>query len=473
MKLAVKQTILITILVSLVLSAGSMVMVQRSFEKSLQAAVARGGEQQIVEQYALKSSLLNDQFNEIPYADENVRRYVTRMTGSGEPGSARVGVFHEDGREIIANLPAGIPQADYKLLLRPSSAQYLLRRLDNSYYMLISADIRVDETRIYMVNAYDIGYVFQEKQAQIRSHLILNVALILVAGAASAVLSHFLTKPLQKLSRASTNIAGGAYQERTGIRTDDEIGRLSRSFDKMAEAIARNVDALEKQVENQSRFIAAFSHEVKTPTTAIMGYADILRRAPVDVQDQLRYANIVYHEGRRLEAMSHKMMELLNVAEGGIELKPVPVRAFAEKLWESRRSSLQGMALDMRMEDAIVNAEPDLLFSLVSNLLDNAYKAEPKDGSVRLEGKRAGRRYTIRLTDSGAGIPPEDLPHIQEIFYRADKSRSRAKGGAGIGLYLCSRIAKLHGGALAIESAPGAGTSVSFDLEVLDEQPQE
>ena len=241
----------------------------------------------------------------------------------------------------------------------------------------------------------------------------------------------------------------------------------------MAEAIARNVDALEKQVENQSRFIAAFSHEVKTPTTAIMGYADILRRAPVDVQDQLRYANIVYHEGRRLEAMSHKMMELLNVAEGGIELKPVPVRAFAEKLWESRRSSLQGMALDMRMEDAIVNAEPDLLFSLVSNLLDNAYKAEPKDGSVRLEGKRAGRRYTIRLTDSGAGIPPEDLPHIQEIFYRADKSRSRAKGGAGIGLYLCSRIAKLHGGALAIESAPGAGTSVSFDLEVLDEQPQE
>lgn len=469
MRLAVKQTIFITILVSLVLSVGSIVMVQRSFEKSLQAAVSRGGEQQIVEQYALKSSLLSDLFNEIQYTDESVRRYVTRMRGSGEPGSARVGVFHEDGREIIANLPEGIPQADYQQLLQPSSAQYLLRKLDSSYYMLLSADIRVDETRIYMVNAYDIGYVFREKQAQIRSHLILNVALILVAGAASAVLSHFLTKPLQKLGRAGANIAGGAYQERTGIRTNDEIGQLSQSFDKMAEAVARNVDALEKQVESQSRFIAAFSHEVKTPTTAIMGYADILRRAPADPQSQLRYANILYHEGRRLEAMSHKMMELLNIAEGGIALQPVPVLAFAEKLWESRRSSFQGMELDIRMEDAIVNAEPDLLFSLVSNLLDNAYKAQPKDGVVRLEGKRAEGRYTVRVTDSGAGIPPEDLPHIKEIFYMADKSRSRAKGGAGIGLYLCSQIAKLHGSELAIESAPGAGTTVSFDLEVLHE----
>ncbi|MFQ8599580.1 MAG: hypothetical protein ACLSAP_02600 [Oscillospiraceae bacterium] len=155
-----KQTIFITILVSLVLSVGSIVMVQRSFEKSLQAAVSRGGEQQIVEQYALKSSLLSDLFNEIQYTDESVRRYVTRMRGSGEPGSARVGVFHEDGRKSSPICPKGSHRRITSSFCSLPAHSISLRKLDSSYYMLLSADIRVDETRIYMVNAYDIGYVF-------------------------------------------------------------------------------------------------------------------------------------------------------------------------------------------------------------------------------------------------------------------------------------------------------------------------
>lgn len=469
MRLVIKQTIFITILVSLVLSIGSIIMVQRSFETALQTAVSRNNEQQMVEQYALKSSLLNDWFNEIPYSDENVQRYVTRMMGTEEPGSGRIGVYHEDGRKIITNLPAGIAQADYTLLLHPDYAGYLLRKVGGHYYMLLSADILVDSNRLSMITAYDIGYVFSEKQAQVRSHLILNLSLILIAGAASAVLSYFLTRPLQKLSRVSGCIANGAYHERTEIKSKDEIGKLSRNFDRMAEAVEQNIDELKRQVESRDRFISAFSHEVKTPTTSIMGYADLLRRAPADAETQLRYANILYHESRRLEAMSHKMMDLLSVSDEELSLKPVPVKPFFKKLWESRRSVFQGVSVDIQLEEAVVQAEPDLLFSLLSNLLDNAYKACPGDEGISVTGRVVSGRYRMEVKDSGIGISQKDLPYVKEIFYRADRSRSREKGGSGIGLYLCNKIAELHGGELRIESVPGEGTTVSFSLEVLDE----
>lgn len=468
MKLVLKQTIFITILVSLVLSAGSIVMVERSFQNTLQAAVKRNGEQHNIEQYALKSSLLSDSFNEIPYTDETVQRYVTRMMGTKEPGAMRTGVFHEDGSQIITSLPSDIPREDYELLLRPESSNYLLRKAGNDYYMLLSADIQVEDSRLFMMTAYNINYVFQEKQAQIHSHIILNITLILLAGAASAVLSYFLTRPLKKLSQVSTCIANGAYHERTHIKTRDEIGQLSLSFDKMAEAVEQNVAQLEGQVENRDRFISAFAHEVKTPTTSIMGYADLLRRAPVDEETQLRYANILYHEGRRLEAMSYKMTELLNLSEDGLSMKPIPITSFIEKLWSSRASVMQGITLDKHLAEKVVYAEPDLLFSLLSNLLDNAYKAQPRDKAIAVSGSVQNGRYVIEVRDKGIGISEKDLPHVTELFYRADKSRSREKGGSGIGLYLCDKIARLHGSPLQIESIPGAGTAISFSLEVQD-----
>lgn len=468
MRLAIKQTVFITLLVSLVLSAGSIVMIQQSFHANLQTAVSRSGEQQIMVQYALKSSLLNDLFNEIPYSDENVRKYVKRMMGAGESGSAYVGVFRADGSTILSSLPGSIAPEDTSLLLLPEKSGYLLRRLDGRYYALMPADIRVQETGLSLVMAYDISYVFQEKDMQVRSYFILNLALVLVAGAASAVLSFILTRPLQKLNNASTSIANGAYHERTRIRARDEIGQLSRSFDKMAQAVEKNVAELERQVESRDRFISAFSHEVKTPTTSIMGYADLLRRAPVDEETQLRYANIVYHEGKRLEAMSHKMLELLHVREEGFTQKAVPIQSFFEKLLESRAAALSGVSVESHLDDATVRMEPDLLFSLLSNLLDNAVKAEPKDNTIRVTGRLEGARYGIAVADTGIGMAPEDLRHAKEIFYMADKSRSHAKGGSGIGLYLCSRIAAIHGSELQIESEPGCGTTASFWLEVQD-----
>lgn len=467
MRLAIKQTIFITILVSAILTIGSIVMVQRSFTNSLETAVNRSVEQQIMEHYALKSSLLNDSFNGIPYSDENVERYIQRMSG-GENKLGRVGIYHEDGAGIITDLPAGIAQEDFKLLLQPNN-NYIIRNLDTKYYMLMSAQIQLNGSVLYMMNAYDISYVFEEKQAQIQSHFILNICLVGVSGMAIAVLSFALTRPLLKLNKASKDIANGAYEQRTHITSKDEIGQLSVSFDRMAGAVEQKVIELNEQVDNRDRFIAAFSHEIKTPVTSIMGYADIMRQSPMEQEQQLRYANILYQESKRLEAMSQKMMMLLNITSEEIELKPIPIESFISKLWISRITSFPNVECVQHVESANVLAEPDLLFSLLSNLLDNARKAEPKDNMIHLNGKVEGAKYIIEIKDKGVGIPPEDILHIKEMFYMADKSRSRARGGAGIGLYLCDKIAGIHGSELSIKSTPENGTCVSFSLEVRDE----
>ncbi len=468
MRLAIKQTILITILVSVILTIGSIVMVQRSFTSSLETAVNRSIEQQMLDHYALKSFLLTDLYNGIAYSDDTVERYVKRMTG-GENKLGRVGIYDADGEVFFTDLPLGITQEDFKILLKTNNSKYILRKINTKYFCLMSAQIQLNEPMLYMINAYDMSYIFEEKQAQIQSHFMLNICLVAVSGMAIAALSFALTRPLLKLNKVSKDIANGAYGQRTRIASKDEIGQLSLSFDRMADAVEQNIIELNEQVDNRDRFIAAFSHEIKTPVTSIMGYADMMRQSPMDQEQQLRYASILYQESKRVEAMSQKMMMLLNITSDGISVQSIPIESFIKKLWISRKTSFPNVEFIQMVENANVLAEPDLLFSLISNLLDNARKAEPKDNIIRLNGRVEGTKYMIEIRDHGVGIPSEDIPHIQEMFYMADKSRSRASGGAGIGLYLCSKIAQMHGSELKIESTPDIGTCVSFCLEVCHE----
>ena len=125
-----------------------------------------------------------------------------------------------------------------------------------------------------------------------------------------------------------------------------------------------------------------------------------------------------------------------------------------------------GIRLEVLVQPGTVNIEPDLMESVCLNLLDNARKAieTGKEGCIHLEGVREGETYCIQVTDNGRGIAPEDIGRITEPFYMADKARSRAQGGAGLGLSLCQRIVALHGGTLTFESELGKGTTARICL---------
>ena len=249
------------------------------------------------------------------------------------------------------------------------------------------------------------------------------------------------------------------------IDTGDEIEALSRSFDKMADAVQEKIADLEADVQRREDFVGAFTHELKTPMTSIIGYADMLHTMQTDPDEQREAAAAIVHEGRRLEALSRKLLALLGLNEEGVELTAVPLPA----LWPRLHAACPDVTLRTPAAAPTVRGDADLLLDLLCNLVQNAAKASAPGAPVLVLCAQAGDAVTLTVADRGCGIPPELIPRVTEPFYMVDKSRARRQGGSGLGLALCQRIAAAHGSALRIESEPGRGTRVSVTLPVWKE----
>ncbi len=262
----------------------------------------------------------------------------------------------------------------------------------------------------------------------------------------------------------------GAYSQRTAIHGSDEIASLSRSFDEMAQAVEGTVQTLQQNARQKDDFVAAFTHELKTPMTSILGFADILRSGEVSPATRRTAADYIYHESKRLEALSGNLLALMGLEQQPPQLEAVPLGRVLQSL---RRALPQGSPVPtLPRSDAVVLAQPELLCDMLYNLIQNARKATPADGKVEVLLDETPTRLTIRVQDTGCGIPPQELARITEPFYMVDKSRAREQGGSGMGLALCARIAALHGTTLQFASVPSQGTTVSFCLQKAGSQPE-
>lgn len=227
-------------------------------------------------------------------------------------------------------------------------------------------------------------------------------------------------------------------------------------------AAAWHYEKLQALNDRQSRFVADLTHELKTPLTSMIGYADLLRSAPLDESRRRAAADAIYHESTRLESLSQQLLALQGLQTDGVTLGSVPVAA----VFADVARSLPDAALDCDAPaGAAVRADRVLLADLLRNLVLNALHAEPKDDTVHLTCAEAGGQWRLTVRDNGCGIPAGALPHLTEPFYRVDKARARANGGSGVGLALCAEIAAAFGTKLEFESTPGEGTTVAICLQ--------
>ena len=227
-------------------------------------------------------------------------------------------------------------------------------------------------------------------------------------------------------------------------------------------AAAWHYEKLQALNDRQSRFVADLTHELKTPLTSMIGYADLLRSAPLDESRRRAAADAIYHESTRLESLSQQLLALQGLQTDSVTLGSVPVAA----VFADVARSLPDAALDCDAPaGAAVRADRVLLADLLRNLVLNALHAEPKDGTVHLTCAEAGGQWRLAVRDNGCGIPAGALPHLTEPFYRVDKARARANGGSGVGLALCAEIAAAFGTKLEFESTPGEGTTVAICLQ--------
>ena len=234
----------------------------------------------------------------------------------------------------------------------------------------------------------------------------------------------------------------------------------------MAEKVENQIKSLEISIKQKDDFISGFSHEIKTPMTAIIGYSDLLRLKNCSDEIRIPALNYIYSESKRLEELSYKLLSLMEISEDKIELKNTKIKDFIEKVCQ--KIIVDDIEIKLDLKEANVKIDENLLEIVIRNLVQNAKKAEPKDNCIYIVGNYEGNKYVISVIDTGIGIPKQDIQRVTEDFYMVDKSRSRKNGGTGIGLSLCKKILEFHNSKINIESEENIGTKVFFELEVID-----
>lgn len=421
--------------------------------------------------YTLENQILSLHRQGEAVTESGLRDFCDNLLDPEEGGPAQLAaLYHTDADAGQGAVYSSLP-AVWGTNVLPGGGQQTILRSGGSLWRVYCSDL-MDGWTLY--SAYDLSEAFAARARSLQRFLLLEAAVVIGAAAAAALFSRRLIRPLALLNQASRRIAAGDYALRTNVRTDDEIGQLSESFDSMAAAVQDKVAALELSVRQREDFMGAFTHELKTPMTGILGYADLLRSMQPDPAEQREAAGAIYHEAHRLENLSGKLLQLLHLDEEELTLEPVCLDRAVALAVKAARPALEqnGHARVETLANGLwVQGDTDLLCDLVLNLITNAAKAGP-GGTITVSAEQAGRTVMLRVRDHGCGIPADQLARVTEPFYMVDKSRARKQGGSGLGLALCSRIAQAHGGTLTIDSAPDKGTAVTVTLHAA-QKPEE
>lgn len=295
-----------------------------------------------------------------------------------------------------------------------------------------------------------------------------QLALLSCLGLSSLLLPftlHRTLKPLRRLTQVSEQIASGSYALRSQVRTQDEVGELSTSFDHMAETVEQKILDLEETARRRELLLGALTHEMKTPMTAIIGFSDSMLSMPLTEEKRMEAAHEIHEAALRTERLSQKMMQLIAMTDCPVIVgRRLQTNELFQQLQSALKEQLTARQLRLVTQAATgtLYGDADLLFCLLTNLTDNAIKASQPGQEIRLAATANGSSYALSVSDQGHGIPEDKIPLVTEPFYRVDKARSRKMGGAGLGLSLCQMIAQVHGGQLQIRSTVGSGTTITM-----------
>lgn len=455
MKFSVKIMLSMLCLLSLIFGIGGSLMISLSFNDSLERE--RSSAYNLYQMALGTLQIVNGIDQQIDYDD--IGDILKQMSNQKAESWTALRLYnskksvYEDGAFDFSSIAENE-------LAKQNVIQYLVSN-DNGQYLIVSGTLEVGKETLYLDMVYNITPLFETRSAQEKVYQGVFLFLIMLCALLCCSISRILTRPLSVLSKTSRAISQGDFSKRCDIKSSDEVGMLARDFNAM-------VDALEHNIKQQERFISNFAHEMKTPMTSVIGYADLIRGQTLSDKEIYESANFIVAEGRRLEALSQKLLDLFVIKENGIKLSVVSPASLIEEIVNRFVPVYkeQGIILTCECEKGSCYLDSELVKSLLINLLDNARKAaDDKNSTVLVKSVMLEDGCKITVSDNGRGIPAESLAYLTEEFYRVDKSRARAQGGVGLGLALCKEIAEVHNGSIKFESEMDVGTTVVVELK--------
>lgn len=465
MKFSWKILLCTMLIMAAACGASGYFFVNHVFQTSLERETRQALDESSILSFAFETAALNipSKYDVLP--DGTVEQIGVYLESSGQHGSRLLRISDAGGKVLYAS--EGFTGDTSLWQERGENTRvYRVIQSGDSYYIQTQTQISVSDRQLTLETMKDVTAVYTEREDGFQMYRRVTVIVLLCSGAVMTLIACWLTRPIRLLTQATGKMAEGEYSYRAEQISHDEMGQLTADFNHMAEALEQNIKNLENEVRAREDFIAAFSHELKTPLTAIIGYADMLRSRKLDEEKHFMCANYIYTEGKRLETMALRLLDIIVARREEIERKKTNaagIFTYLQEIYgEKECPEKSRVKVAIRWEKGEIYADENLLKTVLTNLTDNAVKASEAGQTVEITGRRLENGYYFQVRDEGIGIPAEECHKITEAFYMVDKSRSRAHNGAGLGLALCTAILELHHSRLKIESTLGEGSCMSF-----------
>lgn len=366
------------------------------------------------------------------------------------------------GELLYSSLPVALDKEMLSSLDEKNGGWSIRRWEDSLYVQVVHPIVCLNET-FYVETVRDVTQLYQMHQSQYEMLVLIMAGMMGMGGVLAFLLSKLMLRQVEELARTAQVIADGNLSQRAQKRGRDEISMLADNFNRMADHLEQKISELEEEAERKELFVGAFSHELKTPLTSVIGYADLLRQKELTREQRTICATYIFTEGKRLERLSMRLLDLIVLRRRTLCREPVDVSRMMKEVSMLMKPQLIAARVEYscQVEPAMLSMEEELMKTVLINLVDNARKAVGEMGRITVIGRLEPEGYRLVVEDNGKGMEAKELTKIRNAFYMVDKSRARKQGGAGLGLSICDEIAKLHGFTISFDSTPGEGTKVT------------
>lgn len=379
-------------------------------------------------------------------------------------------------RELSACVPFDI---DYDALIGPDERKQLLlgnavtkigyeERFDRQIISVILPFTDQNRLEGILYIYYPLAKISELAKEEVILLITGAIMFLLVAGFFVYQGMRKILQPLDTLQHAVNQMTAGDYNVRVNVSVNDEIGHLSSAFNQMA-------DAIQQDDEAQKSFLATVSHELRTPISYVKGYSEAIQKGIIDEAKRDEAIRLIEKEAIRMERLTNELMQLARKEDSQSDAY-FDILVFAEtirdaiRLVQQKANEKNIQIVQQLNEEIIVIGDEEKLKQVFINILENAIHYSTDHSSIRVESSIVESYAVLTITDYGIGIPPEDLPHVTERFYRVNKARSRSDGGSGLGLSIVEQIVKQHKGKLKIKSILGEGAAVSVMFPLMEEE---
>jgi len=303
----------------------------------------------------------------------------------------------------------------------------------------------------------------------IYSGMFISMVLVIIV---SILFARYISRPIVQLKDAAEGIADGDVKRQIHLNRNDEFGKLANSLNKMAHKLRADNRELQKINEQQRRFFADITHEIKNPLHTISGSLEMLELDELPEEQREKYIKNAQKQTERINRLYRDLVTLQRYESDDYFIQPRPfdlslIARHLDELYHDKAAE-KGLSLNITDRPCRVMADPEKIEQVLENLLSNAIKYT-SEGHISLDYRTQNGEVTIEVSDTGIGIAERHLDHLFDRFYRTDKARSRDKGGTGLGLSVVKSILNAHGQKIDVTSKPEQGTTFRFKLATPDE----